>query len=154
MQTCELNSQNNSNYTVDYEVVVSDLDIPWGFVFLPDDSILITEKEGDLIHFKNGKKKLISGMPEVTVRGQGGLLDIALHPEFEQNHLIYFTYASSDGEGRGVNTTLMCAELKKDKLINKKVLYKAEPNSRKGQHFGSRIVFDNEKHVYFSVGVF
>ncbi|MCL4133136.1 UNVERIFIED_CONTAM: hypothetical protein GTU68_059454 [Idotea baltica] len=152
MKSCETNSQNKTEYKFDYEVIVPNLDIPWGFTFLPDNSILLTEKEGELIHFKNGKKNLISGMPEVTLRGQGGLMDIELHPNFNENRLIYFTYASSEGEGKGANTTLMSAELKKNKLINKKILYKAEPNTRKGQHFGSRIVFDKDNYVYFSVG--
>lgn len=150
--SCETNSQNSSQNKEAYEVIVPELNIPWGFTFLPDNSILITEKEGELIHFKNGKKTTISGLPEVTVRGQGGLMDIELHPNFAENNLIYFTYASSEGTGIGANTTLMSAELKGDTLINKKGLYKAEPNSRKGQHFGSRIVFDTENHVYFSVG--
>jgi glucose/arabinose dehydrogenase len=137
---------------IGYEIIVKDLDIPWGFVFLPDNSILITEKEGELIHFKKGKKKFVKGMPEVTLRGQGGLLDIALHPNFKENKLIYFTYASSEGEEKGTNTSLMRARFENNKLTNQKVLYKAEPNSRKGQHFGSRIVFDAQNHVYFSIG--
>ncbi|QTD39266.1 PQQ-dependent sugar dehydrogenase [Polaribacter batillariae] len=135
-----------------YEIIVANLDIPWGFTFLPDNSILITEKEGRLIHFKNGKKTEIKGLPEVTLRGQGGLMDIELHPNFKENNRIYFTYASSEGEGKGANTALMSAELSNNKLINKKVLYKASPNTRKGQHFGSRIVFDSQNRVYFSVG--
>ncbi|WP_439127944.1 PQQ-dependent sugar dehydrogenase [Polaribacter sp.] len=138
------------NYTT--EVVVSELNIPWGFSFLPDNSILITEKSGELIHFKDGKKTIISGMPEVTVRGQGGLMDIELHPNYIENNFIYFTYASSEGTERGANTTLMRAVFKDGVLSNQKVLYKAYPNSRKGQHFGSRIAFDNQNHIYFSIG--
>mgnify|MGYP005823243341 FL=1 len=91
-------------------------------------------------------------MPEITLRGQGGLMDIEKHPNFKENRLIYFTYASSEGEGSGANTTLMSAKFENNTLTNQKVLYKAAPNSRKGQHFGSRIVFDKENHVYFSVG--
>ena len=60
MNSCKVKSQNSAPITVDYEVVVPDLDIPWGFTFLPDNSILITEKEGGLIHFKNGKKTIVS----------------------------------------------------------------------------------------------
>ncbi|WP_026777159.1 PQQ-dependent sugar dehydrogenase [Polaribacter sp. Hel_I_88] len=150
--SCKIKSQNNIQNSIDYEVVVKDLNIPWGFTFLPDNSILITEKEGQLIHFKNGKKITVSGMPEVTLRGQGGLMDIEKHPNFKENRLIYFTYASAEGEGSGANTTLMSAKFENNTLTNQKVLYKAEPNSRKGQHFGSRIVFDKDNHVYFSVG--
>ena len=136
----------------EFELIVSDLKNPWGFTFFPDNSILINEKEGKLIHFKNGKKTEIGNLPEIYVRGQGGLMDVELHPNYENNGWVYFTYASSEGEGSGGNTTLMRAKIKNGKLIGKEVLYKASPNSTRGQHFGSRITFDKENHVYFSIG--
>ena len=136
----------------EYEVVVPDLTNPWGFTFLPDNSILITEKEGKLILFKNRKKTEIMGLPKIYVRGQGGFMDVELHPNYKGNGWIYFTYASQDGGGKGGNTTLMRAKLKGNQLVDKKVLYKAGPNSKKGQHFGSRIAFDKENHIYFSIG--
>ncbi len=135
-----------------YEVVVANLVNPWGFTFLPDNSMLITEKEGKLIHFKKGKKTEVGNLPEIYVRGQGGFMDIALHPNYNKNGWIYFTYASSEGKGNGGNTTLMRAKLKNEELINKEVLYKASPNSKKGNHFGARIAFDKDNHVYFSIG--
>ncbi|MFD1063500.1 PQQ-dependent sugar dehydrogenase [Winogradskyella litorisediminis] len=140
----------NVNYKA--EIVVPDLSIPWGFVFLPDDSILITEKTGELIHFKDGKKTQIEGLPEIYVRGQGGLLDIELHPNYKENGWIYITHASKDGDGEGGNTALIRAKLNGNKLTEVTRLYKAEPNSKRGQHFGSRIEFDNEGFLYFSVG--
>ncbi|MGJ8744368.1 PQQ-dependent sugar dehydrogenase [Polaribacter sp.] len=136
----------------EYEVVVSELNNPWGYTFLPDNSMLITEKEGKLIHFKNGIKTEIGGVPEIYLRGQGGFMDIELHPNYNVNGWLYFTFASSEGKGSGGNTTLMRARLKETQLINQEVLYKASPNSTKGQHFGSRIAFDAENHVYFSIG--
>ncbi len=136
----------------EFEVIVSDLTNPWGFTFLPDNSILITEKEGKLIHFKNGIKTEVQNLPKIYVRGQGGFMDVELHPNYKQNGWIYFTYASSEGKGKGGNTTLLRAKLKENKLVAKEVLYKASPNSTRGQHFGSRIAFDKENHVYFSVG--
>ena len=135
-----------------YDIIVPELNIPWGFVFLPDDSILITEKTGTLIHFKEGKKSEVNGLPEIYVRGQGGLMDIELHPDYKTNGWLYITYASTQGEDKGGNTTLMRAKLKDDTLINKEVLYKANPNTTKGQHFGSRIEFDTEGFLYFTVG--
>jgi glucose/arabinose dehydrogenase len=152
--SCAQENISSKSSTLKYttEVVVPELNIPWGFTFLPDDSILITEKIGELIHFKNGKKTSISGMPEVILRGQGGLMDIELHPDYKKNGWIYFTYASKKGIGQGGNTTLLRAKLKNNQLVEKEVLYKASPNSKKGQHFGSRIAFDKENHVYFSVG--
>lgn len=138
------------NYTT--EIVVSDIALPWGMDFLPDGSMLITEKTGELIHFKEGIKTKISGVPEVYVRGQGGLLDIKSHPNYTKNGWIYISYASTEGEGTGGNTAIMRAQLKDNALINQEVLYKANPNSKKGQHFGSRIVFDDDNHIYFSIG--
>ena len=138
------------NYTT--EIVVSDINIPWGMEFLPDGSMLITEKTGELIHFKEGVKTKISGVPEVYVRGQGGLMDIKLHPNYAKNAWIYISYASTEGEGSGGNTAIMRAQLKDNALVHQELLYKANPNSKKGQHFGSRIVFDNDNHIYFSIG--
>lgn len=141
-----------SEYTYDHEVVVPDLEIGWGFAFLPDGSMLITEKSGELIHFKNGEKTQVAGAPEVYLRGQGGFLDVFLHPDFESNGWIYFTYASSEGEGDGGNTALMRAKLQDGQLVEKEVLYKAEPNTTQGVHFGSRIAFDNDGYLYFTIG--
>ncbi len=135
-----------------YKVVVDGLSNPWGFTFLPDGSMLITEKRGELIHFKNGKKTKIEGLPQTQEYGQGGLMDIELHPDFKNNNYIYFTYAASNGRGKGFNTALMRATLKNNRLDNQEILYKASPNSRKVQHFGSRIAFDRDGYVYFSVG--
>lgn len=138
------------NYTT--EIVVPDLIIPWGMVFLPDESLLITEKQGKLIHFKDGKKTSIKGLPEIKVLGQGGLMDIELHPDYKNNGWIYISYASAEGDGEGANTAIMRFKLKNNTLIEKQVLYKASPNSKKGQHFGSRIEFDNDGYLFFSIG--
>ena len=143
------NPVNNKN---SHEIIVPELINPWGFVFLPDSSMLITEKEGKIIHFKNEVKKEIKGLPELYVRGQGGLLDINIHPDYKNNGWIYFSYASPKGEEKGGNTAIMRAKIKNDSLIEKELLYKAEPNTTKGQHFGSRIVFDKQGYLYFSIG--
>ena len=121
-------------------------------VFLPDGSMLITEKEGKLIHFSKGEKIEVSGVPEVYNRGQGGLLDIQLSPNYSEDRFLYITYSSSEGEGKGGNTALMRAQLEGNQLVSQEVLYKASPNTTKGQHFGSRIAFDTEGHVFFSAG--
>lgn len=145
----KITAQNNS---YKHEVIVSDLSIPWGFTFLPDNSMLITEKKGELIHFKNGKKIQIGGLPKMKVVGQGGFMDIELHPDYKNNGWIYFTYVSSRGNKSGGNTTLMRARINNNRLINQEVLYKATPDTRRGQHFGSRIAFDKKGYLYFSLG--
>ncbi|PHQ30104.1 PQQ-dependent sugar dehydrogenase [Leeuwenhoekiella nanhaiensis] len=135
-----------------YETVVPDLVNPWGMTFMPDGSILITEKEGKLIHFKDGQKNEITGLPELSNRGQGGLLDIQIAPDYEASGWIYITFSSTQGEEKGANTALMRAKISGNQLTDQEILYKAGPNTTKGQHFGSRIVFDNEGHVFFTAG--
>ena len=140
----------NQDYT--YEVIVDELSIPWGIEFLPDKSILISEKQGDLILYKNGNKSKVTGFPEVKMLGQGGLMDIKLHPDFTNNGWIYFAYSSSVGEGNGANTAILRGKLQNNAIVQTQFLYKASPNSTRGQHFGSRIEFDNNRYLYFSVG--
>lgn len=141
-----------SSYSYTAETIVDGLQIPWGMAFLPDGSMLITEKSGELIHFKDGNKIDVQGVPAVYNRGQGGLMDIVLHPDYKQNGWIYFTYASAEGDSNGGNTALARAKLEDDQLVSLEVLYKATPNTNKGQHFGSRIAFDKEGYLYFSAG--
>ena len=138
------------NYTL--ETVATDIAIPWGMAWLPDGSMLVTEKSGTLYHIKNGVKTEVKNVPKVYSRGQGGLLDIVLHPNYAKNGWIYMTYASDEGQGTGGNTKLIRAKLLDESLTQIESLYKATPNTTKGQHFGSRIVFDNDGYLYFSVG--
>ena len=134
------------------ELVFENEGIIWGLEFLNDNSILATLKSGSIIHFKDGVKKELKGVPEIYLRGQGGLLDIAIHPNFEKNKFIYLAYASEDIEGKGGNTTISRAILNGDNLEELEVLYKGTPDSRKGQHFGGRMEFDNENYLFFSIG--
>jgi glucose/arabinose dehydrogenase len=134
------------------ELVFENKGIIWGLEFLNDSSILATLKSGSIIHFKDGVKKELKGVPEIYLRGQGGLLDIAIHPNFEKNKFIYLAYASEDIEGKGGNTTISRAILNGDTLEELEVLYKGTPDSRKGQHFGGRMEFDNENYLFFSIG--
>lgn len=134
------------------ELLVDELPIPWGIAFLPDGGLLITEKSGELIHFKDGKRNKIANVPEVYTRGQGGLLDIAVHPDYSNNGWIYISYSSEEGEDKGGNTALIRAKINDNTLTNNQLLYKGSPNTTKGQHFGSRIEFDNDEYLYLSIG--
>ena len=134
------------------ELVFENEGIIWGLEFLNDNSILATVKSGSIIHYKDGVKKELKGVPEIYLRGQGGLLDIAIHPNFEKNKFIYLSYASEDIEGKGGNTTISRVILNGDTLEKLEVLYKGSPDSRKGQHFGGRMEFDNENYLFFSIG--
>ena len=150
-KTTEFTDDNNFSYKA--ETVVDGLDIAWGMVFLPDGSMLISEQEGDLIHFKNGTKTKINNVPEVVYKNQGGLLDMELHPDYENTGWIYFSFSgNTEKDDKGANTTIMRAKLDGDQLVNQEILYKATPNTKKGQHFGSRLEFDNNGYLFFSVG--
>ena len=136
-----------------YEIVVDGIDVPWGMAFINKNELLVTEQSGTLFYVKNGRKKEVSGLPPVYFRGQGGLLDVALHPNFSSNKIIYLTLATNtEGDKKGGNTSLYCGTLNGTDLSDVKLLYKATPNTKKGQHFGSRIIFDKEGHIYFSIG--
>lgn len=143
----------SQSYTL--ETVTNAASVPWGMTWLPDGNMLVTDRSGELylISESDNTEQTINGVPEVWASGQGGLLDINLHPRYEENGWIYITYSSPEG-GEGANTALMRARLTDDRasLTDQEVLYKAEPNSKRGQHFGSRIVFDNEGHVFFGIG--
>lgn len=145
-----LNIPETLDFTTD--LAVGDLQNPWGMVFLPNNAILISEKSGRLLLFSAGKTTEIENLPEIYNRGQGGLMDIELHPNYVENGWIYFSYASPKGDGKGGNTAIMRAKLKNNQLVDQQMLYKAEPNSTKGQHFGSRIEFDNDGFLFFSIG--
>ncbi len=150
-QKKEFTSDGDFKYTA--ETVVDGLEIAWGMVFLPDGSILIAEQEGKMILFKDGKKTDIKNVPEVFYKNQGGLLDLELHPDYEKNGWIYFSFSGNLGdEGKGGNTTVMRAKLQGDELTDKQLIYKATPNTERGHHFGSRLEFDRDGYLFFSIG--
>ncbi|REL28102.1 PQQ-dependent sugar dehydrogenase [Thalassotalea euphylliae] len=132
------------------------VDVPWGMAQLPSGEILVTDRKGELRVIRNGKMlgDKVGGLPEIVAQGQGGLLDIALHPKYQRNGWIYITLSSPQGEGEGSNTALMRAKYdpKTITLTHQKILYKGSDNTTKRHHFGSRIAFDNDGYVYFSIG--
>lgn len=133
------------------ETVVEDVISPWGLVFLKDGSMLITDRGGDLILFKDGKKTIVRNTPEVYANNQGGLLDLELHPDYLNNGWIYMSYSSTEGEEKGAHTALVRFKLVSGLMIQMETLYKATPNTTKGHHFGSRIEFDDKGYVYLTI---
>lgn len=133
-------------------LVVDGIQNPWGMAFLPNGSILTTEKAGKLFLFEKGIKTEIGNLPDIYVRGQGGFMDVELHPDYPKNSWIYFSFSSSEGKGDGGHTAILRAKIEGTQLTNKKILYKGSPNTKKGQHWGSRITFDNNGYLYFSIG--
>ncbi|MBL6614490.1 MAG: PQQ-dependent sugar dehydrogenase, partial [Reyranella sp.] len=129
-----------------------DLEQPWSIAFLPDGRILITERPGRLRVFANGRleRAPLGGIPKVYARGQGGLLDVCLHPNFAQNRTLYLSY-SGEGSG-GAATTVARAELGDGALRGTRTIYEALPRTSGGLHFGSRIAFDRAGMMYVTAG--
>jgi glucose/arabinose dehydrogenase len=136
------------------ETVVDGLVHPWALAFLPDGTLLITERPGRLRVVRDGRllPQAVRGLPEIAARGQGGLLDVVLHPEFADNRLIYFSYAAA-GEG-GYTTRVVRGRFDDASLTlsDVQVLFEALPRSRRTHHFGSRLVFDRAGFLYITVG--
>jgi glucose/arabinose dehydrogenase len=139
---------------IEVRTVAEGLDHPWGIAFLPDGSMLVTEKSGALRRVdKNGTLgKPIAGVPEVDARDQGGLLDVTLHPNFAQNRMVYLSF-SEPGEG-GNSTAVALGQLSEDhsKLSDLRVIFSQKPKLDSNMHFGSRIVFDREGRIYVGLG--
>ncbi len=142
--------EDQKNYKL--SAVVEGLTNPWGMDWLPNGDLLITEKEGKLYRYDGTTLHEIANVPPVYVRGQGGLMDVLVHPDFSNNKKLFISYASTAGGGDGGNTSIASAILHNDQLTDLQVLYKAGPNTKKGQHFGSRFAWGNDDKLYFSIG--
>ena len=134
------------------EEVTDGLSIPWGLAFISNTQLLITERAGSIKLLDTQNKTLtpIQGAPAVMAQGQGGLLDVAVPPDFKTGDWIYFTFVRNKG-GEGV-TVLARAKLTTNKLVQWQDLLETQSATGAGRHFGSRIVFDENGYVYFGVG--
>ena len=132
--------------------VARGLEHPWGLAFLPDGRMLVTERPGRLrIVAQDGRlSPPLEGVPEVYARGQGGLLDVALDPTFEESRLVYLTYAEP-GEG-GAGTAAGRGRLAEGRLEGFQVLFRQQPKSGGGVHFGSRLVFGRDGRLFVTLG--
>ena len=134
------------------EQIATGLDHPWGIAYLPDGRALVTERAGRLrlLGVDNKLSEPLAGVPAVQARGQGGLLDVALDPDFSTNRVIYFSYAEA-GDG-GASTALARAELGQGKLDNVTVIFRQQPKVSGNGHFGGRIVFSRQGHLFLTTG--
>ena len=127
----------------------------WGMAFLPDGQMLTTTKAGMLYMIGNNKQMTaIGAVPEVNADGQGGLMDIVLHPNYSSNGYIYLSYSAVKKENNQTLTTtaIVRAIIKNNTLTDKKIIFEALPYSRTRHHYGSRMVFGKDGYLYFSVG--
>lgn len=137
---------------VTLEKVVDGLGTPWGLAFISASKLLVTERKGSiqLISLNSSKNIQLKNTPKVLAEGQGGMLDVAIPPNYSTSGWIYFTYVKEIDE-QGV-TVLARAKLKNDRLVNWQDLLVSDSGTDESQHFGSRITFDDSGHVYFGIG--
>ena len=150
--TTETTNVDTTKSTVTAQKLYDKLKNPWGLAWLPDGRLLVTERSGEILVFKNdqftGEK--LTGVPEVVAKGQGGLMDIKLHPDFANNNWIYITY--SKPVTGGASTAVMRFKLNGNALTNQQDVFVAKPALDANFHFGSRVVFDKAGFMYVSVG--
>lgn len=129
------------------------LERPWSLAFLPDGRLLVTEKAGRLRLVDKDYKldpEPVAGLPAVTAFGQGGLLDVALHPLFASNGLVYLSFTARGADG--VGTEVARGRLAGHRLENVQVIFRQSPKGNEGRHFGSRLVFDRQGYLYITLG--
>ncbi|PSJ47513.1 oxidoreductase [Zobellella endophytica] len=140
-------------FAQDYRVdtLAEGLHHPWGLAELPDGDILVSERRGRLLRLtEGGTHSEIRGLPDIAAAGQGGLLDLALHPDFADNRWLYFSY-SQPGRG-GAGTAVARARLAGDRLEQLQVLFEQRPKTSGGAHFGSRLAFDPDGYLFITTG--
>lgn len=141
--------------TVQLDTIATGFESPWGFVQLPDMTYLISDRKGVLYHVDQHKTKAeVKGIPAVMAKGQGGLLDIELHPNYEQNGWIYLSYSKFKIENGTTltATAIVRGKLKNNEFVEQQELFVSQPYTKTFHHFGSRIAFDKKGYLYFSVG--
>lgn len=153
-QSAEPAGEVHSSQRADFRVatVVSGLAHPWSMAFLPGGDLLVTERPGRLRVVRNGvlQPEPVAGTPEVWAQGQGGLLEVALHPDFASNQLVYLTY--SKPAGSGATTALFRGRLEGNALVDGRDLFVADATTGTRVHFGSRLVFDGQGHLFMTIG--
>ena len=132
--------------------VAAGLGVPWGMVLVAPEKLLVTERQGRarLLDLTDGSTTLLRGIPKIRARGQGGLLDVALPPDYRPGGWIYFTY--SKDQSRQQVTALARARLSGTRLEEWQDLLVTRSTSDSGRHFGSRIAFDGAGHLFFTIG--
>ncbi|MDX1578004.1 MAG: PQQ-dependent sugar dehydrogenase, partial [Gemmatimonadota bacterium] len=133
--------------------VVDGLQNPWSIAFLPNGEMLVTEKAGTLRVVRDGEllPEPVSGVPEVESRGQGGLLDVVPHPDFASNRLLYLSYSKPDGNPDSRGTTAVIRGRYEDgRLTGIEEIFEADSDG--AGHYGSRLAFDGNGHLFVTVG--
>jgi len=127
---------------------------PWGLAELPGGGFLVTEKSGNLRRVTTDGKlsEPLKGMPKVDSRGQGGLLDVALDPQFQRNRLVYISYSEPGGGGNSTAVARGVLSADGDALSDLRVIFSQKPKVQSTKHFGSRLVFDRDGYLFIGLG--
>ena len=138
------------NYRV--VTVAEGLEVPWSMGFLPGGDILVTERPGRLRIIRDGAllPDPVPGIPEVVARGQGGLLEVLPHPDFESNRLIYLSYSKATGDSPGGTTSVIRGTFTDDRFTMTDEIFEAI--SEGNGHYGCRLAFDSEGYLYLTIG--
>lgn len=166
-RACEVKSKTAYEVTV----IAKGLNKPWAVEPLPDGSFLITEKGGQMrIVSKDGKigeplqgvlavgqggtteASKLGGLPPITARGQGGLLDVALSPNFQKDSIIFWSFSEERSDGSGTSVARGKLSQDRTKIEDVKIIFRAVPSYNNGLHFGSRIAFDKDGKLYVTTG--
>ncbi|APE45380.1 hypothetical protein BOO69_08550 [Sulfitobacter alexandrii] len=135
-----------------FQPMVADLDTPWAIAPMPGGGLLVTEKDGRLLMFRDGARTEVAGVPDVETSGQGGLLDVTLARDFDTTRTLFLTYAKDQNGGSG--TALASARLSEDgqRLEDVRDLFEMKPGSSGGRHFGSRVVEAADGTLFVTIG--
>ena len=145
-------TKNNPDKNLKIEEVVDGLDHPWSLVFLPRGGMLITERSGAVRHLDEARKLSdpLEGLPEVFAKGQGGMLDLTLPPDYDENGCVYISF-SEPGKGGKASTALGRAKFDGNRFNDFEVIFRQEPKIDGKNHFGGRVVF-RDGFVYLMMG--
>lgn len=155
VQAEEIISENQTNsHSIETSTFADGLNKPWGMTFLPNGKLLVTEKQGQLrlINTTGNVSDPITGLPEVNDRGQGGLLDVVIDPDFANNQTIYFSYAKLESDDSRSRTAVGKAILSDLSLTNVEQIWQQAQSEKVGYHYGSRLVFDRTGHLFVTTG--
>lgn len=133
--------------------IATGFDHPWAIAFLPDGSMLVTERPGRLRVIRDGHvSEPLRGLPDIFVDGQAGLLDVAISPAFSRDRLVYLSFAEPNFRGNKTGTAVLRGRLGEGALEAVEVVYRQEPKLSSGTHVGSRLVFDDAGHLWVTQG--
>lgn len=152
MQAQEVRVERSAEHDFRIVPVVGGLDHPWGLAFLPNGGMLVTERSGQLRIVRDSvlDPKPIEGVPNVYASGQGGLLDVALHPNFKGNRLVYLSFAGRGAGGAG--TEVVRGRLAGNRLADVQVIFRVSPKTSGSNHYGSRLLFAPDGTLFITTG--